>query len=129
MQMRWALFAAVGLMAASPARAAPIETRPWAPGGSCTSAADRCAIRIQFGSVCCGPDQATGAKVARYIRASRAITKAIKCPNGKEGEYELCLVIPNKARARSIFQQLKRMIPAPGSGPSGRGTTSITLEP
>ena len=118
----------VVLLAATSALAAPVEELPWSRSGGCSSEKYQCSVRIQFGSVCCGPDRDTGAKVMAYIQASKDIDKAIKCPHGREGEYELCLVIANKTKANSVFEALKPMIPAPGSGAQSLGTTSISQD-
>jgi hypothetical protein len=109
-----------------PVVAASMEDVPRARGG-CAFAGHRCAIRVNFGSVCCGPDRETGANVSAYIAASNAIAKAYRCVYGREGDYEICLAVPSKAKTRSVFDALQSIIPEPGSGPSSRGTTSIVF--
>ncbi len=118
----------LALLAASPSHAAPIEALPWAQGSNCTFKSQNCAIKVTFGSVCCGPDAETSAKVFAYVAASSDIKKAIKCNYGKEGDHVLCLVIPNSSKTRSIFSAIKHMIPPRGTGPSSRGVTSVAVE-
>ena len=125
------LIAAFGLflIAQPDANAAPIERLTRASGAGCAFAGPpKCAIKVNFGSVCCGPDREALRKVTAYVEASSTIERGISCPYGKEGDQVLCLVVPDRSKASAAYHVLMDMLPAPGTGPSSRGVTTVTLE-
>ncbi len=92
---------------------------PPAPG-----APARCDVTVSFGSVCCGIDQDTRAKISRYVAADRRVTGSSERRWGREGEIDLCLAARSDADADTLVRDLTAMVP-PRAGGSSTGTTNI----
>jgi hypothetical protein len=83
-----------------------------------------CSIRIDFGSYCCGTDAALRRWVEAYIAANEAISEVTEFRWGFEGESTLCLQIASLEQARTVFEDVKAMIPAE----SRQTWSAVTLE-
>jgi hypothetical protein len=106
--------------------AAPMEQSPWTPGGECRlSSGEQCAVEVQFGSICCGPDRKAVRSVLGYVARSRVIQRAIQCPNGKEGEFTLCLAVAPGSLTQRVFKDLQA-IAVNRSGPSKQIPVTVT---
>lgn len=121
--------AALALVCAVQSQAASVEELPRVMGGQCVfPGVPKCAVKVNFGSVCCGPDRVALRKITAYVEKSSDIKRALACPYGKEGDQLMCLVVTDRAKAKSVYSTLKHIVPPAGTGPSSRGVTTVTLE-
>ncbi len=65
-----------------------------------------CSIRVDFGSHCCGPNQADWMAVKTYIEGSSAIAAAESWGWGKEGDFTLCLTVSGADDTKRVYQEL-----------------------
>lgn len=104
--------AVLGLTAAcQPMPDAPL---PGVPG--------RCDVTVSFGSVCCGIDQPTKARITEYLAADRRVAGTSERRWGREGEIDLC--IATRSDADGLVRDLTAMVPERPEG-SSAGTTNV----
>jgi hypothetical protein len=104
----------------------PIEPLPHIreTGGVCFANQNyQCTIQVEFGSECCGPDSELSAKIHEYVLASPRIAAAARCPIGREGEYRLCLNLPDRSEAKSVYVDLQQIL----RSARGRPHANVTL--
>lgn len=70
-----------------------------------------CSLLIEFGSVCCGPDQAALEAVTAYLKASPAVRRVRQWSWGKEGEQSLCVTTKDAEAAAALESELKAHLP------------------
>lgn len=110
--MRLLALALLGLTAAC--QPMPEAPEPGIPG--------RCDVTVSFGSVCCGIDQQTKARISEYVAADRRIAGTSERRWGREGEIDLC--IATRSDADGLVRDLTAMVPARSEG-SSTGTTHV----
>lgn len=115
MQMRLLAFAALILTAAC-------QPMPEAPSGPV--AGERCHVTVSFGSVCCGVDQATRARILAYVEHGPYVGRMTEHPWGREGESDLCLRTISSADPDVVVREIAALIPARTEG-SSTGTTTV----
>jgi hypothetical protein len=82
--------------------------------GGCASAAPAeapCAVKVEFGSYCCGVDGETKAAVERYLEGADGVLRSTSQPWGREGESTRCVVTRRRGDADRIFRDLAAMVP------------------
>lgn len=82
--------------------------------GGCASATPAeapCAVKVDFGSYCCGVDGETKAAVERYLEGAGGIVRSTSAPWGREGESTRCIVTRSRADAERIFRDLSALVP------------------
>ena len=84
--------------------------------------AERCDVTVSFGSVCCGIDQPTRARITEYVAADRRVVGTSERRWGREGEIDLC--IATRSDADGLVRDLTSMVPSRPEG-SSIGTTSV----
>lgn len=83
-----------------------------------------CTIKVSFGSECCGTDVKTGEAVQSYLESNPDILSYTRSVWGKEGEYDLCIDVPEHRNRGKIYANLKRLIPKPNVVTKGVTTLS-----
>lgn len=83
--------------------------------------AARCDVTVSFGSVCCGVDQPTKARITEYVAADRRVAGTSERRWGREGESDLC--IATRSDADGLVRDLRAMVPARPEGSSTGETT------
>jgi hypothetical protein len=84
---------------------------------------ESCAVSVDFGSYCCGIDDAALAETKAFIAASPRVTRHSVRNWGREGEVTLCLTTRNAADARALYAQLRRRL----DGRKGVGPVTVRL--
>ena len=95
----------------------PVPDAPTSPvtGG-------RCDVTVSFGSVCCGIDQPTHARITEYIAADRRVAGTSERRWGREGEIDLCIAA--RSDPDGLVRDLTAIVPARPEG-SSAGTTQV----
>lgn len=119
--MKRLMFAAVAALMAA---CQPMATPPVTDTGAGPIDPSQCDVVASFGSVCCGIDQDTHAKITRYVSADRRVTGSSERRWGREGEIDLCLITRSGADADSLARDLTAMVP-PRTGGASTGTVNI----
>lgn len=81
-----------------------------------------CAVKIDFGSYCCGVDAETKATVEAYLAKARGVVSATSKPWGREGESTQCVVTRTQADTDRIYRDLAAQVPPTAR----RGPVSVT---
>lgn len=84
--------------------------------------ATRCDVTVSFGSVCCGIDQPTRARITEYVAADRRVAGTSERRWGREGEIDLC--IATRSDPDGLARDLTAMVPSRPEG-SSTGTTHV----
>ncbi len=79
-------------------------------------------MTVSFGSVCCGIDQPTRARITEYVAADRRVAGTSERRWGREGEIDLC--IATRSDPGGLARDLTVLIPARAEG-SSTGTTTV----
>lgn len=82
----------------------------------------RCDVTVSFGSVCCGIDQATKARITEYVAADRRVAGTSERRWGREGEIDLCIAAHSDVDG--LMRDLTAMVPPRPEG-SSTGTTHV----
>lgn len=82
----------------------------------------RCDVTVSFGSVCCGIDQPTRARITDYVAGDRRVAGTSERRWGREGEIDLC--IDTRSDPDGLTRDLTAMIPA---RPTGASTGTVTV--
>lgn len=121
MMMKRLMFATVATLMAA---CQPMPSEPVFDPSAGPVDPSQCDVVVSFGSVCCGIDQDTRAKITEYVSADRRVTGSSERRWGREGEIDLCLVTRSGADADSLVRDLAAMVPPRAEGGS-TGTTTI----
>jgi dihydrodipicolinate synthase/N-acetylneuraminate lyase len=81
-----------------------------------------CAVKIDFGSYCCGVDGETKAAVERYLEGARGVTGSTSNAWGREAESTRCVVTRSRADTDRIYRDLAALIPPTAR----RGPVTVT---
>lgn len=81
-----------------------------------------CAVKIDFGSYCCGVDGETKAAIEAYLAKARGVVSATSKPWGREGESTQCVVTRTRADTDRVFRDLAALVPPTAR----RGPVSVT---
>jgi hypothetical protein len=76
-----------------------------------------CPLSVRFGSYAMGIDQAAAQRIERFLEHHSHVAAVERHPWGREGEYTLCVRLKPRARARTLFDQLKPLVPSKPRGP------------
>lgn len=107
--MRKFILASIALLTfTSPALALQDLATPVAP----------CDITVSFGSAGTGPDRDTTMSMKTYLDGDKARLKYTRHNRGQEGEYNYCIMINDSSDSRSIYRNLKSMLPIDQAGGS-----------
>lgn len=82
----------------------------------------RCDVTVSFGSVCCGIDQQTKARITEYVAADRRVAGTSERRWGREGEIDLC--VATRSDPNGLARDLTAMVPSRSEG-SSTGTTNV----
>ena len=79
-------------------------------GGSASEAAESCAVRVDFGSFCCGIDREAYQAAKDFAESSPLVAGQSERPYGMEGETVLCLQARSAADAKAIHAELSQRL-------------------
>lgn len=85
------------------------------------SSANKCMIRVRFGSYCCGPNRETRALLDAYLEKNSTILDVHQVLWGREGEVDYC-INPKDAKDRErLTKEIGNLIEQGGqkAGPVG----------
>ncbi len=99
---------------------AACQPMPDVPSGPVTG--ERCDVTVSFGSVCCGIDQPTRARITEYVAADRRVAGTSERRWGREGEIDLCIAA--RSDPDGLVRDLTAMVPTRPEG-SSTGTTTV----
>ncbi len=79
---------------------------------------EKCDITISFGSSGNGTDDDTGQAMMTYLDDEFMRLSYTRQSWGREGEYNYCITVTNADDGRSIYRQLKNLLPIEHTGKS-----------